>query len=197
MTKTLFITFLILATSFKAQKVSRDTVIVNTFSKKDNYVNSVNWSSFKNKELNQKEIVSKDQELGFVNTDILIKLYDESSAEYYYSYTMRIDSKDQKYKISINNPVIRVRMSSMDLTELPVSTLKRYRNYLQVLINLITNQFDEKMEWNYDDMLKVAYMPNIPQDQKDILLKIISKSNTINSMLLSDCIDAMKKDSNW
>lgn len=180
-----------------AQNVSYDTIVNNNITKKDNFINSVNWSSIKNKELNQKDIVSKDQDLGFVNTDILAKIHEEATVEYYYTNTIKIDSKDKKYKISIINPVIRVRMGNADLSSLSIDILKKYRNYISTLLDLMKDNFNSKMEWSYDDMVKISKIQNLPIGQKEILKTMIDNAVNLDKKLISDCIKTMKNDNNW
>lgn len=197
MKKIFTLSLIAISSVVSAQNASYDTIVNNNLAKKDNFINAVNWSSIKNKELNQKEIISKDQDLGFVNTNILAKIYEEATVEYYYSNTIKIDSKDKKYKISIINPVIRVRMGNADLSALSIDILKKYKDYISSLLDLMKDQFDSKMEWSYDDMVKISKIQNLPIEQKQILKTLINNAVNLDKKLFSDCIKTMKNDNNW
>lgn len=198
MKKIFVIILLTIAVSYyNSQSITSDTIISNSKQKIENYNNAVNWASLRNKEVDKKEIISKDSDIGFVNTEIVVKLFEDSSVNYFYSLNFKIDAKDNKYKISLLNPVVRIRMAAVDFETLGTSTLRRYRSRLKSLEEIMVKYFESKMEWDANELYKESNVQDTTSEQKEILNKIIVGIETFNTSIKSDCIKYLETNNDW
>jgi hypothetical protein len=187
--------FILLFSRVPAQK--SDTIITNNLNQDINYRNSLNWASSKTKDFLLKDITIKDQSLGLVTEDIKVQLYQDSGCDFAYSANLKIESKDNKFRITILNNAANVSLSSIDYSTLGPNTIRRYRDNLKAVIDLSKDYFENKLVWDCEKLDQLVKENQLNDLQKNIVEKVLNSVKSHNIIMIKDIENEMAKNDNW
>lgn len=189
--KKILLTILILITGvLNAQELEK--VYETNLTKKQEYLNFINWSTINQVFIKNKEIVSKDETFENVLTT-LTTFKDQGYIEYVAKLSIKADFKDNKYRISINDPIVYLTTLPSAETTASQASLKKIMDKLRMAIR-ISDQINQKAEWQYSDVVKLrdSKLNEISIAQKDIETstdkKVIRKAKSLISYNNEDII---------
>lgn len=137
--------------------------------KNQEYLNYLNWSSVNQVFVRNKEIVSKDENSGNVITSLTMFKIDNYN-EYILKTSIRADFKNNKYKISVNDPVIRFNITKSATDSASSTTLVKLIDKLEIAIE-IGKEINQMAEWQYKDLINLRDKRNKEISDAEILLK--------------------------
>jgi len=189
--KKILLTILILITGvLNAQELEK--VYETNLTKRQEYLNFINWSTINQVFIKNKEIVSKDETFENVLTT-LTTFKDQGYIEYVAKLSIKADFKDNKYRISINDPIVYLTTLPSAETTASQASLKKIMDKLRMAIR-ISEQINQKSEWQYSDIVKLrdSKLNEISIAQKDIETstdkKVIRKAKNLISRNNEDII---------
>ncbi|KPH14250.1 hypothetical protein [Chryseobacterium sp. ERMR1:04] len=197
MKKILFLLCITLSGFASSQKIDQEIIKDNDATKVNNYTNALSWAAQNSKELRIKNILVSDSNLGVVSLNINATLGSGIGVYYNTEFNLKIEVKDNKYKISYLSPIIMISMKNDDYSQTTMRGLKLIRERLKLIESLSMDKFDSKLEWNYKDVILAKDDIALDETKKKFLNDILDRMMELQTNLNDSIFEAMLKNNEW
>ena len=160
---------------YSSQVFNPERIKEDNLSKEQNYSNSLSWASIENKEIRFKKITASDSNTGMVSMFATGYLGSGVGVNYGVDFNIKIEVKDNKYRVSYLNPVFRIEIKNEDYTNMSSNALKRIKENLLIIESLSAKKFNKKLEWSYDDVNKAKNDYSLSVNEINLLVYLLNK----------------------
>lgn len=165
------------------QSTTLEKIIENDLSKSEILVNAINWGTKNTVEV-KKDFEVKNEDAGtlILNMYSFLPKQENSLTQYLnYSakYSLKIDCRDNKFRATIQNPIISIKSKDVDMSDMSTKELFSLRDEFEDLIIISEEYFGEKTEWEFEKTISIANEKiNLTEQlNKDIIQLSADKKN--------------------
>lgn len=137
--------------STKAQSVNTEKIIENDIPRNTLYANAQTWGT-SNDPTCKKYIASTNSETGNVIVDVNLTNTNRAGTltnylTYKFSFSVKIDCKDGKYRYIISDPSVLVGVENIEYKYLPVATLTQVQSEFEAVEWISATEFEKILDW--------------------------------------------------
>ncbi|OPB96731.1 hypothetical protein BAS10_06665 [Elizabethkingia meningoseptica] len=182
---------------YNSQIFNPERIKEDNLSKEQNYSNALSWTAIENKEFRLKKITASDSYTGMVSILVTAYLGSGVGVNYGVDFNIKIEVKDNRYRVSYINPVFRIEVKNEDYTYMSSNALKRIKENLLIIESLSTKKFNKKLEWNYDDVNKAKNDYALSVNEINVLVDLLYKLEDLQKKIDKSIDETMVKNNNW
>ncbi|MEA4821500.1 MAG: hypothetical protein VB122_04635 [Erysipelotrichales bacterium] len=147
----------------------KEKVFQNDLTQSQNFVNVVNWSVINTVDF-EKEISQKNEKTASItiNINAILHKRDESATRfinYLSRFSLKIDCRDNRYRVIFQNPQINLKSDVEDLSSLSTGSLERAIKEMEAVVRISENYFNELPYWDYNKVISIIEQKKIRKEE--------------------------------